>query len=50
MTQYNNQQKNMIQYNNQLNDGLMNGHSLKTMTPCNNQQEGYVSSAAERTQ
>jgi hypothetical protein len=50
MTQYNNQQKNMIQDNNQQNDGLMNGHSLKTMTPYNNQQEGHVSSAAERTQ
>jgi len=31
----------MIQYNNQQNNGLMNGHSLKTMTPYNNQQEGY---------
>jgi hypothetical protein len=32
MTQYNNQQKTMTQYNNQQNNGLMNGHSLKTMT------------------
>jgi hypothetical protein len=49
MTQYNNQQKTMFQYNNQQKDGLMNGHSLNTMTPYNNQQEGHVSSAAERT-
>jgi hypothetical protein len=49
MTQYNNQQKTMFQYNNQQNDGLMNGHSLNTLTPYNNQQESHVSSAAERT-
>ncbi len=40
----------MIQYNNQQNEGLMNRHSSKTMTPYNNQQEGYVSSAAVCTQ
>ncbi len=50
MTQYNNQQKIVIQYNNQQNNGLMNGHSLKTMTLCNNQQEGHVSFVAECTQ
>jgi hypothetical protein len=49
MTLYNNQQKTMFQYNNQQNDGLMNGHSLNTMTPYSNQQEGHVSSAAECT-
>jgi hypothetical protein len=38
MNQYNNQQKTMFQYNSQQNDGLMNGHSLNTMTPYNNQQ------------
>jgi hypothetical protein len=50
MTQYNNQQKTMFQYNNQQNNGLMNEHSLNTMTPYNKQQEGHVSPAAERTQ
>jgi hypothetical protein len=48
MTQYKTQQKTVFQYNNQQNDGLINGHSLNTMTPYNNQQEGHVSSAAER--
>jgi hypothetical protein len=49
MAQYYNQQKTMFQCNNQQNNGLMNGHSLNTMTPYNNQQEGHVSSAAEST-
>jgi hypothetical protein len=49
MTQYNNQHKTMFQYNSQQNDGLINGHSLNTMTPYNNQQEDHVSSAAECT-
>jgi hypothetical protein len=35
MFQYNNQQNTMFQYNNQRNDGLMNGHSLNTMTSYN---------------
>jgi hypothetical protein len=47
MTQYSNHQKTMFQYNKQQNNGLVNGHSLKTMTPYNNQHEGNVSFLAE---